>query len=143
MITTENLIRYFETLTAADVERMGDYYSENATFSDPFNHVCGSRAIAAIFAHMFEQLDEPRFRITEHFESPGQLMLVWVMSCRLGDRAISVEGASHLHLDVGGRIKEHRDYWDAASGIYAHLPGIGLVMRYARQRLAAPGAPPV
>lgn len=136
MVTTHALIRYFESLTPETVERVGEYYDEDATFSDPFNEVRGSRAIAAIYGHMFEQLGEPRFRVSEYFERRYQLMLVWRFHCLVGDRSVTIEGASHLRLGADGRITEHRDYWDAAGGIYEHLPGIGVLMRYARRKLA-------
>jgi hypothetical protein len=136
MPTTRELIHYFETLTPEQTGRIGDIYQEDARFIDPFNDVRGSDAIAAIFTHMFVQLDSPRFEVREHFERPGQLMLLWTLHCRLRRHPLIVDGASHLRRAEDGRIILHRDYWDPASGIYEHLPGIGIVMRHLRRRLA-------
>jgi len=47
----------------------------------------------------------------------------------------TIHGASHLRFDAAGRIAYHRDYWDAASELYAKLPLIGPVMRYLQRRL--------
>jgi len=51
-----------------------------------------------------------------------------------------VRGSSHLKLAADGRIAWHRDYWDAAEELYEKLPVLGSLMRWLRQRLAAPAA---
>jgi hypothetical protein len=44
-------------------------------------------------------------------------------------------GISHIRLDTEGRVILHQDYWDAASGLYEHFPGIGWILRNIRARL--------
>jgi hypothetical protein len=36
---------------------------------DPFNEVTGVAPIGRVFAHMFDQVDAPRFRILERWEA--------------------------------------------------------------------------
>lgn len=136
------LVTFFEALTPADIERFDAFYAPDAHFVDPFNDVRGVAAIAAIFRHMFEQLDAPRFVVTERFEQAGQAVLIWSLHCRLGGRPVDIPGASHLRFADDGRVRAHRDFWDAASGVYEKLPLLGGVMRCARRRLRAPQSGP-
>jgi steroid Delta-isomerase len=45
-----------------------------------------------------------------------------------------IRGGSHLLLAVDGRIREHRDYWDAAEELYEKLPVLGTLMRWLKRR---------
>jgi steroid Delta-isomerase len=127
------LIRYFHELTPQSLVRFPELYTEAAFFKDPFNEVRGVAAIQRIFAHMFEQIDEPRFVVTERLADDNSAMLVWELRYGKGQR---IRGVSHLRFADDGRVAYHRDYWDAAEELYAKLPGIGLLMRHLRRRLA-------
>lgn len=59
------LAQLYEQLTPAQLSLLGDYYAPDARFKDPFNDVRGVPAIRAIFAHMFENLEQPRFIVTQ------------------------------------------------------------------------------
>jgi steroid delta-isomerase len=48
-----------------------------------------------------------------------------------------VHGATHLRFAPDGRIRSHRDYWDAAGELYAKLPVLGVLMRMVQRRLRA------
>ena len=43
------LVRYWERLTPADVERLHEVYAGDAFFRDPFNEVRGVEAIKGVF----------------------------------------------------------------------------------------------
>ena len=59
----QRLVRYFESFTAADLERLREIYVDDATFKDPFNDVASRCRIASVYRHMFATLDSPRFVI--------------------------------------------------------------------------------
>ncbi len=44
-------------------------------------------------------------------------------------------GISHLRFDTEGKIILHKDFWDAAGGLYEYLPVLGGVMRWIKSRL--------
>jgi ketosteroid isomerase-like protein len=139
-VTLDGIVHWFETLTcetAGDVDR---YYAPDAFFKDPFNEVTGAAAIGRVFAHMFDQVAEPRFRILERWVAPHGAMLTWEFHFRLHGRAQgeTVRGASHLRFAPDGRIAYHRDYWDAAEELYAKLPAIGPFMRFLQRRARTP-----
>jgi len=140
MVTLDNLIDFYEKLTLADANRFGEFYTADAYFKDPFNEVRGIEAIQHIFAHMFKQIDAPRFRIVERVvDSRGDVMLVWELWFRsrlLGGEQV-VRGVSHLRFAADGRVSYHRDYWDVSEELYAKLPGLGLLMRVMKRALSA------
>ena len=131
------IVEYFESLTPESVARLGELYSENAYFKDPFNEVNGLEGIRRVFTHMFRQLEAPRFRVTDRVADAAGAMLVWEFSFRSRGRETLVRGATHLRFDERGKIVYHRDYWDAAEELYAKLPLLGALMRWLRRRLAA------
>ena len=137
------LADYFETMTPESVERIGDYYAPDARFRDPFNDVRGVPAIRQVFRHMFAQVAQPRFIVTERIgDGDGDgTVLIWQFHfhARFGlrERAQVIHGASHLRFDAAGLVTLHRDYWDAAAELYAKLPLLGALMRALAGKLAA------
>ena len=137
----EPLIRFYHELTPESVARFPEFYSADAWFKDPFNEVRGLPAIQRIFSHMFTQVDEPRFVITEQVADAGGAMLIWEFCFRVrlwGKGTTQVmRGVSHLKFDADGKVNYHRDYWDTGEELYMKLPGLGTLMRGLRRVLAA------
>ena len=142
MVTTDDprtarVIALFESLTPADLARLGEFYAPDARFKDPFNEVQGLPAICAIFEHMFKALHNPRFVVREAIVQGSQCFLVWDFLFRFkrfsgGEQC--VRGGSHLRYGPDGRITLHRDYWDTAEELYEKLPGVGALMRWLKRR---------
>ena len=135
------LVHFYEHLVPTDVARIGELYAPDAYFKDPFNEVRGVPAIARIFAHMFDTLDQPRFVITAQVVQGAQCFLAWEF--HFAFRRFSpgvgqmVRGASHVVFDAQHRVTHHRDYWDAAEELYEKLPVLGALMRWLRRRANA------
>lgn len=140
-MTLDELIVFYNEFSPASVTRFPEFYSENAYFKDPFNEVRGLPAIQRIFNHMFTQVTDPRFIVTEKIADDKGAMLVWEFfyRARLGAKteAQVMRGVSHLRFDADGKVCYHRDYWDAAEELYMKLPVIGALMRGLRRMLAA------
>jgi hypothetical protein len=131
------IVTLFETLTAADVARLGEVYASEVRFKDPFNEVQGIAAVQRVFAHMFTALDEPRFVVRNILVQRDACFLSWdfVFRFKRFSRELqTIRGASHLLLDAQGRISMHRDYWDAAEELYEKLPIVGALMRWLKRR---------
>jgi len=132
------LAQFFESLSPADLDRIGAFYAADARFKDPFNEVQGLPAIRAIFAHMFEALHEPRFVVTGGFAQGDQAFLTWNFVFRFkrfGSHTVqTVRGATHLCFAADGGVSLHRDYWDAAEELYEKLPVVGGLMRWLKRR---------
>jgi ketosteroid isomerase-like protein len=134
----EKIAVFFETLTPQSIERFSQFYTEDAYFKDPFNEVRGVPAIQRIFRHMYETLDEPHFVVTARLVEGEQVFLSWDFHFRFRNFKTSelqtIRGATHLRLAPDGRIRAHRDYWDAAEELYEKLPLVGGLMRWLKRR---------
>jgi len=135
------VVRFFEHLQPSDVAQIAQIYSDDAQFKDPFNEVTGVPAICAIFEHMFDALEAPRFVITQCVQQGTHCFVTWdfVFAFRTYQPSTShiIRGASHLVLreDQGvWRVAMHRDYWDAAEELYEKLPLVGALMRWLKRR---------
>jgi ketosteroid isomerase-like protein len=131
------IVQAFEQLTPADLARLGEIYTADARFKDPFNEVQGVPAIRAVFEHMYATLDAPRFVIHDVVAQGDQCFLTWdfVFRMRRFNRdEQTVRGGSHLKLAADGRISLHRDYWDVAEELYEKLPVVGSLMRWLKRR---------
>jgi steroid Delta-isomerase len=131
------IVALFERLAPVDLPELADIYTDDASFKDPFNEVQGVAAIRRIFEHMFATLDGPRFIIRDTLVQGDQCFLRWDFVFRMKrfrrDELV-VRGASHLLLAADGRIRAHRDYWDAAEELYEKLPVLGALMRWLKRR---------
>jgi steroid delta-isomerase len=133
----ERLVQLYEQLTPGHLQRLDSYYASDAHFKDPFNEVRGVTAIAGIFAHMFDTLQEPRFVVTERLVQGRQAFLAWEIHFRFRrrrpDSEQCIRGATLLSFDAQGLVCQHRDYWDAAEELYEKLPLLGILMRWLRK----------
>jgi ketosteroid isomerase-like protein len=133
----DRVIGFFESLAPADLPRLADLYTADAFFKDPFNEVRGVAAIQRIFGHMFEALETPRFVVRDVIVQGDQCFLSWDFVFRMKRFSRDeqcIRGGSHLLLAEDGRIKSHRDYWDAAEELYEKLPLVGSLMRWLKRR---------
>lgn len=134
----EKIVVFFESLTPESVQRFSQFYTEDAYFKDPFNEVRGIAPIQSIFAHMYTALHEPRFVVTARIVEGEQVFLSWDFHFRFRNfksgQPQVIRGASHLRLAADGRIRSHRDYWDAAEELYEKLPLVGGLMRWLKKR---------
>lgn len=138
---------WFEALTPQTLATIGEVYAADAHFKDPFNDVVGIHKIQAIYAHMFENLINPRFEITQTIEqvaetlqpaSPAQqhAFVSWQFKFEWRGQSFDVPGGTRFVINGQGLVTDHVDYWDPAAGIYERLPLIGMVLRKLRQRMA-------
>ena len=134
----DHLCIWFESLSPDTLARLGEFYTADARFKDPFNEVQGIPAITRVFEHMFHSLSEPRFVVTGRLVDGAQCFLTWEFRFRFlrFDTVTQqvVRGGSHLRLTPDGRVSNHRDYWDAAEELYEKLPVLGGLMRWLRKK---------
>ena len=126
------LVAFFETIAPDTVGQLASVYTDDVYFKDPFNEVRGLPAVSRIFAHMFTQVDAPRFVVTGRVLQGDQAFLTWDFLFRMkrfSDEVQCIRGATHLKFAADGRANFHRDYWDAAEELYEKLPLLGSMMR--------------
>ena len=135
------VVEFYETLSPDSLARIAEVYAADARFKDPFNEVRGLPAIEKVFRHMYEQVQEPRFRVSSRMEEGDEAWLAWEFEFRFRGwkeaELQCIRGATHLRFAADGRVATHRDYWDTGEELYARLPLLGTLMRWLRGRLAA------
>lgn len=128
----QNVIAFFESISADNTARLASIYTEDVFFKDPFNEVRGIDEVVRIFEHMFVQVDAPRFVVTTHLMQGDQAFLTWDFLFRIkrfAQKEQCIRGATHLRFAADGRVNFHRDYWDAAEELYEKIPVVSLLMR--------------
>lgn len=139
----EQFVRAAETLTADSVETLGEFYSKDCAFTDPFQTVHGRDAVVGVYREMFSHLYAPRFQNVRVLGAPraleqGQeLVLAWEFSFALSERKPrqNIPGCSLLQLNENLQIVRHFDYWDASALMQA-LPILGPVVGFVRRKIA-------
>ncbi|GAB3625711.1 isomerase [Pandoraea terrae] len=132
------LTRYYESLSLQNIGSLGEFYTPNAYFRNPFNEVRTSAEMAHIFRRLLMHIDVPRIEITATILQSNQAFLVWNFRCRLKrwhEDELTIRGASHLRLSNDGRVAYQRDYWDVAEELYEKLPMLGRLMRWLKRRM--------
>lgn len=137
----EALVAWYQTLSPASLDRLPEFYTDDAFFKDPFQEFASRHRLHRVYQHMFETLEAPRFEVTGTVVEGQQAFLIWNMHFRSGGRAMTLHGSTHLIFAPDGRVCRHRDYWDAAEELYEKLPVLGWLMRQLKKKLQVPPGP--
>ena len=127
------LINWIADLSPTSLNDLETYYTDDATFQDPFNKVYGRNEIKRLFEDMFK-LDDVKFEVLESIKDGEKGFLTWNMYFKIYGRSQMIHGGSYLHFAEDGRVKSHRDYWDAAEEVYEKFPVLGHVLRFLKKR---------
>lgn len=118
-----------------------DVYSEDIQFRDPLHALNGLQNLTDYFSGMMGQLLECRFEFHHSMEMPerGEAILFWTMHYRhkklASGKPLELTGNSHLLYK--DKVYYHRDYFDAGSMLYEHLPLMGFAIRQVKKRIGA------
>ena len=126
--------RFLESLTPENLHDIDQHVSADVHFRDPFNDVHGIEKMRAVFDDMFENISNIEFVIEDRMDQGQVTIITWTLSGVLMKKPWSVPGASRLTFNDAGMLTQHIDFWDAASGLYEHLPFIGWLPRALRRK---------
>ena len=125
-----------EGLKATTLDSLDDVVSPDVHFADPLNEAEDLPKMKAIFAQLFETVTDVHYVIDDVGYSENGAYFRWILSASLSNKPWVVKGVTHVTFDQHSRVIAHVEYWDAASQLYVRFPIIGLLLRYARRRLA-------
>ncbi|MCA3184332.1 MULTISPECIES: nuclear transport factor 2 family protein [unclassified Cupriavidus] len=131
------LLTWYEGLSPASLAHLDQYYAPQARFCDPFNDVRGIASIRAIFDHMFESIETPRFAIQASAISGSEAFVAWRLTGKVRRHPFDVAGCSQLSFDGDGLVASHLDFWDAAT-LWRQLPWIRFPAKWLSKRFSAP-----
>lgn len=132
---------FFQSFSPDRIERLvPDTYSEDVYFNDTLKSVRGREALKHYLRESAEAVEDCRVQVLSSTRTAeGEHLLRWRMSIRFKRfrRGVDTEtvGLSHLRFDAQGRVIYHQDYWNAADGLYEHIPLLGALIRMIKRRL--------
>jgi len=114
-------------------------YADDVFFNDTLKEIRGVDALEPYLVESAEATVSCSADVRDVSRHDGNCYLRWVMEIRFnrfrkGELTRSI-GMSHLRIDADGRILLHQDYWDAAGGLFEHVPLVGYGIRAIKARL--------
>ncbi|MGH0001496.1 nuclear transport factor 2 family protein [Pseudovibrio ascidiaceicola] len=135
--TAKKYALFFEEVTPERIEDVHELISDDVHFIDPFNDVKGRANFEKVFHKMYEDVQEPKFKILDLAWSGDLCFMRWDFTCKqklLGNWG--VRGLTEVHFDKNAKVCAHYDYWDASRHFYRKLPVIGAMIRWIASRAA-------
>jgi SnoaL-like domain len=131
---------YFAAMTAASVrEQTAAVYAPDAWLYDNLAIVSGAPAIEKYFAKAAADVRALSVEFLQVTHDGPDYFVRWRMSVEadaLNDGQPMVSyGVTQFRFDEQGRVLVHRDFWDAATGLYEYIPGLGGIILGLRSRL--------
>jgi len=132
--TLERYRAFFDALSTADLDRLGDIYSDDIHFRDPFSDVHGLRNLRIVFAKMFADVPDSKFKVVDLAVSGEGGYLKWIYSGTFRGERLEIVGLTEVGVK-GGKVCRHIDYYDAASNIYERIPVLRWLVRLIKKRV--------
>ncbi len=131
------IITFFENLSPSDLKILNTIYTESAFFKDPFNEFSGLSNIEKIYSHMYESLNEPKFRIIDSLfdEDKQSLFLTWDFIFNIKSKEFIIHGSTFFKLNKQGLITYHRDYWDVGEELLSKIPVMKTLYKFFSSKL--------
>ena len=132
-------IEFFETLSPRSIPLIEKVAESDIHFKDPFNDVRGTDQVQSIFKKMYEDMDDPKFKVIDYGlgQEPNKAYLRWVFwgKGKNKNNRLEIHGMSEVTFSPGGKVIEHIDHWDASEQFYAHIPIIGSLIKFVQSKL--------
>ncbi len=124
----------------AVADLLGQTYANDVYFNDTLKAVHGREALAHYLADSAAAVEACRVEIQDITRTGhGEHLVRWTMMIRFKRFKRGVDtwtvGMSHLRFDAEGRVVYHQDYWNAADGLYQHIPVLGAAIAAIKRRL--------
>ncbi|PSF12229.1 transcriptional regulator [Marinobacter fuscus] len=136
-VALEKFQSLFNELDQGNLAKLQQVYSEDIVFQDPFGEVRGLDDLTEYMAAAYKNVNTCKFRFTMPVIQDCWCSLPWVMELShkriRGGKIVLVNGISHLEIR-DGKVRYHRDYFDAGQLLYENLPIVGGVIRWVKEK---------
>ena len=133
----QRFISVYSTLGTDNLGLLTSIYHPKVVFADPMHKVQGIDALVKYFEQLYLQVISCDFVIDHVVETDSQAAVYWTMTLRhkslAGGKPIKLEGHSQLKM-LDDLVIYHRDYFDLGAMLYEHIPLLGSVIKYIKQR---------
>lgn len=137
----ERFAGFFSSFAPDRAERLLPLtYAEDVWFDDTLKTLSGRDGLAHYLRESAQAVEDCRVELLEHTRTAqGEYLLRWRMQIRFKRLRRGVDtwsvGISHLRFDADGRVVYQQDYWNAADGLFQHVPLLGALIRAVKRRL--------
>lgn len=131
--------KFFGNLTEQNARELTrETYTDPVFFYDTLKVVKNREELEEYFVETARNTESVKARIVDVARSGRDYYVRWEMEIRLkkfrrGETLRSV-GMTHLRFSPEGKIQMHHDYWDSTSGFFEHVPALGGVLRWIKQK---------
>lgn len=133
----DKFCRLFNQLDKGNLSQLPVVYGEDIQFQDPFGKVAGLDALTEYMAGAYRNVLHCQFRFGDPVIQQRWCSIPWVMELRHKrinhGRSVFVDGISHLEIR-DGKVRFHRDYFDAGQLLYENLPVVGSAIRWLKRQ---------
>lgn len=134
----ERFVETYQGLNKDNLNTLRALYSADIEFVDNLHHLHGFDALLHYFERQYSNLTHCQFHILDIRQSQESAWVTWEMDFAHpqlnSGQVIRVDGASHLRLNE--TIYYHRDYFDMGAVLYEHLPVMGKIVCWIKNRAA-------
>lgn len=114
-------------------------YAADVYFNDTLKTVRGKPALAQYLKKSSAAVDDCQIEVLDSSRTQsGEYVVRWKMKVRFKKLRRGIDtwtvGVSHLRFASDGRVVYQQDYWNAADGLYEHIPLLGALIRAIKRR---------
>lgn len=115
-------------------------YAGQLYFNDTLKTYYTGKDVERHFIGTGEMIDYGKVKyLSETRDEKGDYYISWEMEYAgpklNGGKPITTIGMSQLRFDSEGKVIFHQDFWDSTAGIFEHIPVLGCLIRYLRNRM--------
>lgn len=114
-------------------------YAESFYFNDTLVTIDNREELIEYLEQTQQQVESMSLEVIKVFDKDEDVFVQWKMQTVftiMGKRTnVKSIGISHLRFDKDGKIILHQDYWDSTNGFFQHIPVIGGLISWVKNRL--------
>jgi hypothetical protein len=133
----ERFQQTYQRLNAQSLGLLGQLYSDDVSFQDPFRRIAGLPALTDYFTELYRHVESCSFTFGDSVVQGQSASLTWTMSLKHprlnGGRLVTVPGSTFIRFH--DKVCYHRDYFDGGAMLYENLPVVGFVIRAIKERI--------
>jgi hypothetical protein len=137
----ERFQAFFAAFAGDKVDRQFDAtYADDVFFNDGLKTLRGAPALKPYLRESAHAVEECRVEVEDITRTQrGEYLVRWRMMIRFKRFKRGIDtwsiGISHVRFAADGRVAYQQDYWNAADGLYEHVPLLGALIRALKRRL--------
>ncbi|MEE4250596.1 MAG: nuclear transport factor 2 family protein [Alcanivoracaceae bacterium] len=120
-------------------ERIDEVYAEQIFFGDTLHTYHDRDELRSYLILTAKRVDTIEVDVRHVVVDGHDVWLNWRMatSAKALGKRMNAEtiGMTHLRFDEQGKVVLHQDYWDSSEGVLIHIPIIGGLVRWTRNKL--------